>query len=575
MVRGILIRIFSLIFCVVLFYTEGFPSPKKNVDTLPSLRNIYIEEFTAIHCSYCPQAHAVARKLKQVLGHSLDVVAVHTGNLAVPSGEEIDFRTEAGDLWYKQQGAIGMPGGAMNRQAYKSSLQGGYPLDRFDWIPFAKMLYRDTALVNLYAEARLDVDSRLLQVDVEVYYPTDCLMETNRLTVALLENNIRTTQMGTADGKNYLHKHALRSVLTDIWGDTLYVESRKVIRRNYEYQIPEDFSGTSPDLLNLDVLVLVSRGKDSVLNSLTVPVEVNSEEKRDGVQLYSVYEDKDFGGYFLPVWIENIGTDTVNTLAYTYVVNNRRDTFELTGLNLLPFTSQRINFPCHVYEFKNVNTYSLQVCGVGSHDYLSNILTGRFYRPLSLSDSVCSLEISLDSLPHENSWELYCGQGRLIDSSSLGTLGSREVFSKNLCLVSDSVYSLLLNDEWSDGIIGGSVRLLDSQGEIVYETEVAGSGISFSFMYASPGVSSEQPKSSLDLVLYPNPAKDQLSVRSTSVALQGIAYTIYSITGHKMVEGLLSSEGTINLRDCPDGFYVLVVEIGGQMGAFKFIVSRD
>ncbi len=128
------------------------------VSSVPAPANILIEEFTGLHCSYCPQAHTISNNLTYVAGERIHVMAVHTGSLAAPSGDEPDLRTRYGEAMYAWQGAGGMPSGNINRTVYPECSGNSYSLSRHAWAAVAKRLLADEtpAPLNLYAEAHLD-----------------------------------------------------------------------------------------------------------------------------------------------------------------------------------------------------------------------------------------------------------------------------------------------------------------------------------------------------------------------------------------------------------------------------------
>lgn len=560
------------VFASVDFSLVSDSLPEFRVSTRPEYRNIFIEEFTGIHCSYCPQAHKIARDLKNTLGNRFDVVAVHTGNLAAADGSEVDFRTETGDAWYKLQGSRGMPGGAMNRHDYLGSQSGGYPMDRLYWVEWAKKLRFDTAMVNLAASACIDLDTRSLVVDVQYYYPEAVSDTTHYLNVILVENNVRTTQAGTSDGMDYLHKHALRQTLTGFWGDTVRVMEDTVISCTYSTVVPEDYAGTAPDLQNLEVVLTMNEGKAEVLNSLTVPVIPSRVEERHQIQLWAGINSSFFGGFFLPVLVENIGSVPVTEIAYSFILNNQKLDYSVSGVNIRPGEMKQVLFPINPYEYKSVNSYSIQGTAVNGRDFESNKLSGRFYTPVSLSDSLCMLEIELDSFPEENHWDLYAGSGNLVDSVSLASV-SEKVYRKELCLEKDTVYSVLLSDFWNDGIENGILRLTDVSGTVLFESEVQGSGTSVSFRFEGTDVGSMSTVPARGLKVFPNPAKGSFHVDCTGFGGVG-KIEIYDRTGRMCRQFPVRTASVVeaDVSGLPAGVYMVVFRNTVVKGMAKILV---
>lgn len=127
------------------------------VDTTPEPAHVFLEEFTGLHCSYCPQAHTIANNLTYLYPDRVHVMAVHTGGLAIPSGNDPDLRTPYGDSLYCWSGEGGMPSGDINRTVYPESFAPHYTLPRGAWMQVAKRLLASEtpAPVNLYARAQI------------------------------------------------------------------------------------------------------------------------------------------------------------------------------------------------------------------------------------------------------------------------------------------------------------------------------------------------------------------------------------------------------------------------------------
>ena len=55
------------------------------VSTTPSLKNAILEEFTGIHCVYCPDGHKIAAQIAANNPNRAFTVNIHTGGFATPS----------------------------------------------------------------------------------------------------------------------------------------------------------------------------------------------------------------------------------------------------------------------------------------------------------------------------------------------------------------------------------------------------------------------------------------------------------------------------------------------------------
>lgn len=160
MKKAILILGYLYSILTVSLYAQNEPAVKSDyrVSSEPAAAHILIEEFTGLHCSYCPQAHAITNNLTYVAGDRVHVMAVHVGGLAAPSGDEVDLRSACGETFYAWQGSGGMPSGNINRTPYPECMEGSYSLYRSEWAAVAKRLLASEtpAPMNLFAEAHLD-----------------------------------------------------------------------------------------------------------------------------------------------------------------------------------------------------------------------------------------------------------------------------------------------------------------------------------------------------------------------------------------------------------------------------------
>ena len=66
------------------------------VGTTQENRNAILEEYTGIHCGYCPQGHAIANSIQANNPNDFYIINVHVGSFAAPGTGEPDFRTPFG-----------------------------------------------------------------------------------------------------------------------------------------------------------------------------------------------------------------------------------------------------------------------------------------------------------------------------------------------------------------------------------------------------------------------------------------------------------------------------------------------
>ena len=264
-----LITLFVTLFCVQFLFAQNF------VSTTAENRNVILEEFTGIHCGYCPDGHRLGQLFHDNNPGDVVLINLHTGSYANPSPGEPDFRTPLGPAIDAQAGVAGYPAGTINRHLFPGMQQGsGTAMSRGDWATAGGQVLAQPSCVNVAAEAYLDIQTRVLTVDVEAYYTDNSAVSSNKINVVLLQNNIEGPQAGAsanptavlANG-NYNHQHMFKHMLTGQWGDDITsTTTTSLFQQTYTYTIPQDLNGVAYDLFNLEVAVFVTEGQQEILS---------------------------------------------------------------------------------------------------------------------------------------------------------------------------------------------------------------------------------------------------------------------------------------------------------------------
>ncbi|HIF14254.1 MAG TPA: Omp28-related outer membrane protein, partial [Bacteroidetes bacterium] len=152
---------------------------------------------------------------------------------------------------------------------------GGSAMSRGDWSAAAATIMGESSCVNVAAQSSIDLSTRELSVNVEAYYTANSTVTTNKLNVAILQNNIEGPQTGgsslnpgqiLANG-NYNHMHMLRHLLTGQYGESIDTTTLGTfISRTYTYTIPADLNSIAYDLFNIDVVVFMAEGNEEILS---------------------------------------------------------------------------------------------------------------------------------------------------------------------------------------------------------------------------------------------------------------------------------------------------------------------
>jgi hypothetical protein len=230
----------------------------------PLNKNVVLEEYTGIHCTYCPDGHAIAASILANHPGRVTVIAIHQGSFASPSAGEPDYRTIFGDPLAAQTGLTGYPSGTVNRHVFAANKTA---LSRGDWGASSEIILQQPSPVNVGVESSFDAGTRLLTVHVELYYTASSTATSNFINVALLQDHIFGPQTGGGAGNNYEHMHMLRHLITGQWGDEVTTTSQgTLIDRTYTYTIPADYNGVPCVPEDCQVSVFVAEGHQEILS---------------------------------------------------------------------------------------------------------------------------------------------------------------------------------------------------------------------------------------------------------------------------------------------------------------------
>ncbi len=239
------------------------------VTTQPLNKNVVLEEYTGIHCQYCPEGHAISAAILANNPGRAAVIAIHQGSFANPSAGEPDYRTPFGDPLAGQTGLTGYPSGTVNRHVFSGSTTA---LNRGDWTANSAIIMQQLSPVNVGVETSFNATTRELTVNVELYYTSGSSVPANYINVALIQNHVFGPQTGGGAGNNYEHMEMLRYLITGQWGDAVTTTTLgSLVNRSYTYTIPAAYNNVSCVVENCEVVAFVSEGHQEILSGDVVP----------------------------------------------------------------------------------------------------------------------------------------------------------------------------------------------------------------------------------------------------------------------------------------------------------------
>jgi hypothetical protein len=257
----------SLIFTMLTILLASSIYAQEIVTTRPQLKGVVLEEYTGINCPYCPQGHAAAEAILTANPDKVSIIAIHQGYFANPDEGQPDFTTSFGNALAGQTSLEGYPSGTVNRHYFSDlSTSGGTALNRSDWEEASDEILLAESYLNIGVETDFDDLTRLLTVNVEVYYTANLPfgINSNFIQIAIVESGIIAYQSGGS--ANYNHKHMLRHLITDQWGDEIVApDYGTLISRTYTYTMPEGWVAE-----NCEIVAFVTETRQEIITGKTV-----------------------------------------------------------------------------------------------------------------------------------------------------------------------------------------------------------------------------------------------------------------------------------------------------------------
>lgn len=372
----------NLQFAFVFASLTGSMFAQLPVGTAPQNKTIYLEEFTGIHCGYCPDGHRIGTQIATNNPGNTVLVNIHSGGFANPSGaNDIDFRTPEGTAIDQMagMGITGYPAGNVNRKVLVGSVMAA---GRGSWTGMSNTIKSQPAYCNVACEGSLDPQTRVLTVKVEVYYTANSPVATNYINVFLLESKVRDkvpygqSNYGTplynlanynADG-TYNHNHLLRKAITATFGDPINTTtSGNKFTATYNYTIPGTFplSGktTVPNFENLELAAFVTETDRDVINAANGPVAMTTDVKAISATIPAIICNSSFAP---EVIVENTGATAITNLTLTPSIDGVPQAGTPWTGNIAPGATETITLN------------SVNVAVGGGHAF-SYVITGDFY----------------------------------------------------------------------------------------------------------------------------------------------------------------------------------------------------
>ena len=555
---------------LLLFFTAFSTYAQTIVSTIPQNKKVILEEFTGVNCQYCPSGHAIANSIKNANPTDVFLINIHVGSYSTPGAGQPDFRSPFGTAINNQAGVAGYPAATVNRTAFTGLSQNGTTgtaMNRSNWTNASNQTRNQSSYVNVATTASINVNSRLLTVFVEAYYTGNSPVSSNRLNVALLQNNTLGPQTSGGLGDNYPHQHRLVHMLTGQWGDTYTTTTAgTLVTRTYTYTIPAAYNSIPAELGDLEIVAFVAEGQQKIIsgngavptyNGLATNDAKIKEVKEIAEQCVTSIQPK--------VEIQNNGQTNLTTLPISYSINGGTpQIFNWTG-NLSSLAKTTITLPSITYSLQANNNLNVSIPTDDNTTNNSGAIT--FVKAPETTTSNLTIQITLDQYGDETSWTLKNSAGATVasnpdysDSSASGEYPQPDI---NITVPNDC-YSFTILDSYGDGIVGaygiGSYSIL-SNGVVISGVEGGEFGASDarSFGVANPLNVNDFTRNLISIS--PNPSNGIITINTENT----LNLTICDITGKVVFsKNNVTNNESINLSNLQTGVYLakMVTETG-------------
>ncbi len=565
---------------MVLSLSAFYVSAQDIVSTDPENKNVVLEEFTGIYCGYCPQGHAIAQSIRDAHPDDVVLIAVHTGSYAEPTGSDPDFRTPFGAAIAGQAGVVGYPAGTVNRHLWPSWSQGtGTAMSRGEWTSASNVILNEASYLNVGLEATIVRSTRQLVVQVEVYYTGDSPESTNKLNVAILQDNIVAYQNGGSS--NYNHMHMLRWMLTGQWGvEITETTEGSLYQKTFAYEIPEDYNDVEVDLDNLEIVAFVAESTQEIISG-NYDHEITYIESNDydaAITTAAVPQTACSEVIEPVITLKNYGEIDLTSLEFKYSVNNGEEqSFSWTG-NLSQLEDEEVVLPAVSYVPSDDNNIVIE-CEMPNgnqdelpqNDYFGQIITGS-----QNFEQTIYFGLKIDGNSDQVTWNIADADGSVVAEG--GPYANNGFFISPVTFPETGCYMLTVNDASGEGLSGGFYLITDGNNDIIWE------GNDFTYTAKADlahGITVDIDENLLadDINVFPNPVNGNATIEFSIYDDSDVSISLYDVIGKNVMniyEGRLQNgpnKVNMNTSDINKGVYFVRVKAGNSIVTKKVIVN--
>jgi len=563
----------------------------------PENKNAVIEEFTGMHCVFCPDGHRISQQIYDNNPADVVLINIHTGSYANPSNGEPDFRTNYGSAIAFQSHLAGYPAGTVSRHYFgysqNGSPSGATALGRGQWSGAANEILTQESYCNIALEATVDIQTREMTVDIEIYFTADSPVEENFLNVALLQNNVEGPQVGSSSNPdqvlpngNYNHMHMLRDLLTGQWGQLLSGNTQgTLIQTQLTYTLPEEIRDVPLDYTNIDVVGFVTEGQQEIITGSMAVINYSGLVYDTNVSITDQFYTDDICA---PAELEpqikvfNNGNNAISSISFEYTINDGTPQEYTWEGSLSSLGTEIIDIPVSDFTLEDTNTMNIEITAVdgneGDEDLSDNNATITFNKTTNEGHGVDYIvTIVQDAYGSESLWAIVDENENIIANggpySNLSSAGT-ETHTHEITIDQSGCYKFYMLDTYGDGMNSGygagNYSLSQANGVLV----LYGNGIfenedvqSFS-IDTTVGIDNVLGE---EIELSPNPSHGNIILKN----VKDMSVKVYNAEGQEVFsKNQLNGMENLNLSHLTPGVYFAHFNKNNQSGIKKIIITE-
>lgn len=531
------------------------------VTTNPSLKNMVLEEFTGRNCHACPSGHKTANRLLRENPGRLFLINIHE---ALAPDSYPNFKTQDGKTLTNTIGIGYVPSGLVNREPGDMSI--GW------WEGNIYELSDDVATCNIAGNVVVDQETHNAEIIVEIFYTSDSDFDINYLTIAMTQDSVWGSQnYGESNPEqfvdgNYCHMHTLRDIITPTWGETISpTKAGTLIRKTYNYEIPKIIGDPNGVKVNLDHLHFIAFVSDNTDYGISYPIQnVAQLSYLIGTQkavfpyidiITEKQESPCSNNKTFTLNMMNRGLDKLTSIKMLMEIDNG-DTFEYEwNGSIASYETGKIEFDMevpigeHKIDFKIIEANDVAFNSSKTFISTNEDLT---MLPLEEENDEITIEIMQDRNGHETTWQLLDDNDNIVASGGpyeyyFGQVSATELHTVTVDVSAEQCLKFVINDMVGNGIccdVGdGYYRIIDGYGNIVIDGDGDFGYQASHNLYSREGNAVQEMKSEESYNIYPNPAKETLTIEGKSIK----QIMIYNTTG-QIVKKIDCNEDVININ---------------------------